>query len=103
MQTLTKADLLAESIRKYTDHYRDRLIAIYILPDHPYEPEGDEGTLHLVLVLKEPYQHFSETDPVADIADEVARKYDFRWNVLAHHTSAKGELAERAAAEGVRL
>lgn len=105
MQTVTPADVLAALSRRYREHYGDRLVAIYALPNDPYEPEEDSevNAIDLVVVLRAPYDHFAETDPVVDIAHEVMDEVDWSIGVFPRHAAEDDELTEIARRQGVEI
>ncbi len=100
--TITRADVLAEAARRYRRYYGRRLLALYVLPQASFEPEEDDESLYLVLLLREPYEHFEETGPVSSIADALIGEYGV--GIFPHIASARGDdLAREAREEGVRL
>ena len=42
--TCTPADVLATLSRRYREHYGDRLVGIYAVPEFPFADEGPEKT-----------------------------------------------------------
>ena len=81
--TRTPADVLATLPCRYREHYGDRLVGLYAVPEFPFADEGPEKTeddvvraIEVVVLLKDPYDPFEEADPVVDIATDVTEEYD---------------------------
>lgn len=107
--TRTPADVLATLSRRYREHYGDRLVGIYAVPEFPFSDEGPEGedddvrAIEVVVILKGPYDHFEETDPVVDIAMEVTEEYDWWMGIFTRHAEHDDNLADWARENGVEL
>lgn len=107
--TRTPADVLATLSRRYREHYGDRLVAIYAVPEFPFSDEGPGGedddvrAIEVVVILGEPYEPFEETDPVVDIAMDVTEEYDWWIGVFARHAVRDDDLADWAREKGVEL
>jgi hypothetical protein len=99
--------MIADRLR---DQFGDALKALYVLPDNPYEPAGDDEWLVLAAVLDEP--NLSQED-VSRQASEVGcafeKEIDWRYVVTVFTMSTteleKGdtEVARVAQNGGVRL
>lgn len=105
METVTRANVLAELAQRYRAHYRNRLAGLYALPNDPYEPEDEpaSGAVDVVVVLQGPYPYFEESDAVARIADEVMREYDTPFVIMPHHVPDDATLVQRARRTGIEL
>ena len=108
--TRTPADVLATLSRRYREHYGDRLVGIYAVPEFPFSDEGPEETedddvraTEILVILQGPYDHFEETDPVVDIAMEVTEEYDWWMGIFARHAAHDDDLADWAREKGVEL
>ncbi len=108
--TRTPADILATLSRRYREHYGDRLIEIYAVPEFPFSDEGPEETedddvraIEVVVLLEGPYDPFEETDPVVDIAMDVTEEYDWWMGIFARHASQSDDLADWARENGVEI
>lgn len=108
METITPADILATLSRRYREHYGNRLVGVYAVPNMPFWDEwgradDDIRAVEVVVILRGPYDHFEETDPVVDIATAVSEAFDWRVGVFARHTAHDGELADWARERGIEL
>ena len=107
--TRTPADVLAVLSRRYREHYGDRLIGIYAVPEFPFSDEGLENgddavrAVEVVVILQGAYDHFAETDPVVDIAMNVTEEFDWWMGVFARHAEESDQLAEWARERGVEI
>jgi hypothetical protein len=108
--TRTPADVLATFSRRYREHYGDRLVGIFAVPEFPFSDEGpgdggdDDGrAIEVVVILQEPYDPFEETDPVVDIAMDVTEEYDWWMGIFARHAARGDDLADWARERGVEL
>jgi len=108
METVTPADILATLSRRYRKHYGDRIVEIYAVPEMPFGDEWGDGAddvraVEVVVILREPYDHFEETDPVVDIATKVSESYDWWMGIFARHAAHDDHLADWARERGVEL
>lgn len=107
--TRTPADVLAALSRRYREHYGDRLLGLYAVPEFPFSDEGpgsgddDVRAVEVVVILQGPYDHFAETDPVVDIAMGVTEEFDWWMGVFARHAEESDQLAEWARERGVEI
>ena len=104
--TTTPADVLASVVRRYLNHYGDQIAGIYALPDDPYEPErgrDEEEGVHIVVVFEEPYDHWTKTGTVMQIAHGVMDEMEWTVPLVPHHVSLESALVQRIRREGVRL
>ncbi|MCS4158900.1 hypothetical protein [Salinibacter ruber] len=106
--TRTPADVLATLSRRYREHYGDRLVGIYAVPELPFSDEGPEETedddvraIEILVILQGPYDHFEETDPVVDIAMDVTEEYDWGTGGFARHAARDSDRAEGAECKGI--
>ena len=100
-------DLLAGRLR---DQFEDRLRALYVLPDNPYEPAGDDEWIILAAVLDE---EFCEENDASRLASEVGSgfEHDIDWQYVVtvftlpdiEMKESKTEIARLAQSGGVRL
>ena len=98
METVTPAGVLATLSRRYREHYGERLVGVYAVPDMPFWDErggadDDVRAVEVVVVLRGPYDFFEETDPVVDIATEVSEAFDWWMGVFARHAAHDDDLA----------
>lgn len=98
--TTIPAEVLAEAASRLRRHYGERLKELYALPRSPYDPDEDSH-IHLVLVLKDPFDAYEEAEPLSRIVDALNRRYAGDLVVFQH--IADDQLAAQARAEGVRL
>lgn len=100
--TVTRADAIVEAARQLRKYYGDRLVALYALPEDPYEPEEDgDEIIHLVVVLPPPVHVFDESEATGLLIDQLQHELGF---VLFNHTATRGdEPAEHAREEGILL
>jgi len=111
MQVLrTPADVLATLSRRYREHYGDRLVGIYAVPEFPFADEGPQKTedddvraIEVLVILDGPYDPFEETEPVVDIAMDVTEEYDWWTGIFARHAEEDDQLADWARKNGVEL
>ncbi|MFP4228168.1 MAG: hypothetical protein ACLFTE_04980 [Salinivenus sp.] len=108
--TRTPADVLATLSRRYREHYGDRLVGIYAVPEFPFSDEGIEETedddvraIEVLVILHDPYDPFEETDPVVDIAMDVTEEYDWWMGIFARHAAPDDNLADWAREKGVEI
>jgi hypothetical protein len=107
--TRTPSDVLAALSRRYREHYGDRLLGLYAVPEFPFSDEGtadeddDVRAVEVVVILQGPYDHFAETDPVVDIAMSVTEEFDGWMGVFARHAEEDDQLAEWARERGVEI
>jgi hypothetical protein len=107
--TRTPADVLATLSRRYREHYGDRLMGIYAVPEFPFSDEGPEGeddevrAIEVLVILQGPYDHFEETDSIVDIAMEVTEEYDWWMGIFTRHAAHDDDLADWAREKGVEL
>ncbi len=72
------------------------------MPEFPFSDEGPEGedddvrAIEVVVILQGPYDHSEETDPVVDIAMDVAEEYDWWTGIFVRHAARDSDLAEEA-------
>lgn len=89
MEATERVDVLATLSRRYRKEYGDRLVALYVLPRNPFEPERelDVENLDVVVVLRDVDDHFEETDKVVEVAMGVEREFEFEYGIFPHHAS----------------
>lgn len=105
MEAIERVDVLAALSRRYRGEYGDRLVALYVLPRNPFEPERelDVENLDVVVVLRDVDDHFEETDRVVEVAMEVEREFGFEYGIFPHHASEDDEFVQIAQEDGVQL
>ncbi len=107
--TRTPADVLATLSRRYREHYGNRIVGIYAVPEFPFSDEGpgdeedDVRAVEVVVILHGPYDHFAETDPIVDIAMSVTEEFDWWMGVFSRHAEEGDRLAEWARERGVEI
>lgn len=106
IDTIERADALAEAARRIRDHYGERLAALYALPDYPF-PDGESTDvdeipeLNLVAILNPPVDVFREIEFAADLTDELYDEVGFY--VTTQVVDPGEDLATKARKEGVRI
>lgn len=100
-------DLIADRLR---DAFGEALQALYVLPDNPYEPAGDDEWIVLAAVLDDSYhEQKGASQQAARIGCSFEKEVDWRYVVTVFTMSAtereKGatEVARVARSGGVRL
>ncbi|MEF8817792.1 MAG: hypothetical protein V5A20_08985 [Salinibacter sp.] len=106
--TRTPADVLATLSRRYREHYGDRLVGIYAVPEFPFSDDTPEKTedddvraIEVLVILHGPYDPFEETDPVVDIAMDVTEECDWKMGILVRHAAHNSDFARRIEGDGV--
>jgi len=102
--TLSRAEVLAESTRRYRRRFGERLQTMYALRKDPFEPEEPDEYVYLVVLLNG-FEPFATSAALAEVADDVMRTFDYEIGVFAQDAPATSddELATLAREEGVRL
>lgn len=102
----TRADVFSELSHRFREQYGDQLVALYATQYDPYEPseaENDESGVHIIVVLRGPYEPWTETDTVTDIAHDIMDRTDWTVPLVLHHVSHDSTIACRTGKEGIRL
>ena len=100
-------DMIAERLR---DHFGETLRVLYVLPDNPYEPAGDDEWIVLAAVLDDAAHGEQEASRRAsEIGCAFEREVDWRYVVTvftmpaAELEQSETEVAQVARSRGVRL
>lgn len=100
-------DMIADRLR---DHFEEALQALYVLPDNPYEPAGDEEWIVLAAVLDDPYSSQNDASRQATrIGCAFEEEVNWRYVVtvftmsVAEFNQSETEIARMARSGGVRL
>lgn len=100
-------DMIAGQLR---DHFGEVLQALYVLPDNPHEPAGDDEWIVLAAVLDEPYHEQNNPSRQAtEIGCAFEREVDWRYVVTVFTMAApefeqsETEVARVARGGGIRL
>ena len=100
-------DMIAERLR---DHFGETLRVLYVLPDNPYEPAGDDEWIVLAAVLDDTAHDEQESSRWAsEIGNAFEREVDWRYVVTvftmpaAELEQSETEVARVARSGGVRL
>lgn len=100
-------DMLANQVR---NRFEGALRALYVLPDNPYEPAGDDEWIVLVAVLDDEYHDQHDVSALASRA-RCAFEEDADWSYIATVFTAsktafddnRSGVVRAARREGVRL
>jgi hypothetical protein len=104
--TRTPTDVFPELAHRFHEQYGDQLVALYATQYDPYEPseeETNEPGVHIIVVLRGPYEPWTETDAVTDIAYDIMDQTEWTVPVVPHHVSHDSAVAHRMDEKGVRL
>jgi hypothetical protein len=100
-------DMIADRLR---DQFGDALKALYVLPDNPYEPAGDDEWIVLAAVLDDSYQELNDASRQASqVGCAFEKEVDWQYVVTVFTMSATElengaiEAARVAQSGGVRL
>jgi hypothetical protein len=99
-------DMVADRLR---DHFAEALQALYVLPDNPYEPAGDEEWIVLAAVLDDTCSQSEASQQATRIGCAFEEEVDWRYVVTVFTMSAvefdrsETEVARIARSGGVRL
>ena len=100
-------DMIAERLR---DHFGEALQALYVLPDNPYEPAGDDEWIVLAAVLNDTHPSQSDASEQATrIGCAFEEEVDWRYVVTVFTMSdvefdrSETEIARTARSKGGRL
>jgi hypothetical protein len=101
-------DRLADRLRS---HFQERLHALFVLPDNPYEPAGDDEWIILVAILES-----SDSDDIASFSEEASQvgsafEQEVEWTYIstiftvpkAAYDRGEPGLVQTVRREGVRL
>lgn len=98
--------MLANRVR---DRFEDSLHALYVLPDNPYEPAGDDEWIVLVAVLNDDYDQHDASRLASQAGCAFEEEVDWSY-ITTIFTVAKTAFDENrsgvvraARREGVRL
>lgn len=104
--TRTPAEVFSELAHRFREQYGDQLVALYATQYDPYEPsdeETNEPGVHIIVVLRGPYEPWTETDTVTGIAHDIMDQTDWTVPLALHHVSHDSAVARRTDKEGIRL
>ncbi len=100
-------DLIANRLRT---QFEDELHALYVLPDNPYEPAGDDEWIILAAVLEGAFCKENDVSrQVSEVGSEFEHDIDWEYVVTIFTLSdvemkeSKTEVARLAQSGGVRL
>jgi hypothetical protein len=100
-------DMLADRLR---DQFGDALQALYVLPDNPYEPAGDDEWIVLAAVLDDSYHEQKDASRKAsEVGGRFEKEVDWEYVSTVFTLSATEfeegatEVARMAKNGGVRL
>ena len=104
-KAVTRVDVLAEAARRLREHYKNRLTALYALPEDPYEPTPDDEdfAIHLVIILREPFDFLVENEQTTNIIDPINHENAGHFVLFDRVCGLGDELALHAREEGVLL
>lgn len=102
LETARRIDVIREAVGRIQRHFGGRLQALYALPDDPFEPEGDDRTVHLVAVLGGEVKPLEENKAVAQLMHQLAAEMEFIYTVMVY-VAGTDDLSRLAQEEGVRL
>lgn len=109
-EPLTRSRALDQVADRLRDTFGEALQALYVLPDNPYEPAGDDEWIVLAAVLDDAVHDEQETSRQAsDVGCAFEREVDWCYVVTVFTMSAteietgNTEIARIARSGGVRL
>jgi hypothetical protein len=87
--------MLADRLR---DQFGDALQALYVLPDNPYEPAGDDEWIVLAAVLDDSYHEQKDASRKAsEVGGRFEKEVDWRY-VVTVFTLSTAEMEEQETA-----
>lgn len=100
-------DMIAERLR---DHFGEALQALYVLPDNPYEPAGDDEWIVLAAVLDDSnHERKDVSEQASEIGSAFEEEVEWRYVTTIFTLSVPefeggtSEVARTAKNGGVRL
>ena len=109
-EPLTRSRALDMIAGRLRDHFGDALQILYVLPDNPYEPAGDDAWIILAAVFKDAFHERNDASQEASaVGSTFEKEVDWRYVVTVFPLSVtefetrETEVACVARNGGVRL
>jgi hypothetical protein len=93
-------DILADRLR---DQFGDALQALYVLPDNPYEPAGDDEWIVLAAVLDDPYHEKNDASQQASEVGGGAFEKEVDWRYVSTVFTLSATAFEKGATAVARM